>query len=157
MPLVPSPGELWGWQGCPGVHDMWLRLPSAPGWSPTRLPAILSSFLGDQFSGRDQRESRAWQGAASSSLALFHVLCYSCSSAREWSLSCPFQGSGGACQGLPARAEDVPRSPCSFLFPWLSTVSFSNSFLFFLHFAAPIKDFPARRWQGKLILLLLFA
>lgn len=77
VPSVSGPWELWGWQGRPGVpwvQDMWLILPSAPGWSPPRLPAILSSFLRDRFSGRDQLESRAWQGAASSPPA--YSMCF---------------------------------------------------------------------------------
>lgn len=54
-----------------------------------------------------------------------------------------------------ARAKDVPRSVCSFLFALLSAVSFPNPFLFFVRFAVQIKDSQARKWQGKLVLVLL--
>lgn len=58
---------------------------------------------------------------------------------------------GRAC----CRGEGRAPSACSFLFPSPSTVSSPNSFLLFVAFAVRIKDSPARRWQGKLVLGLL--
>lgn len=147
-------GEVWGALGyrtCGSVCHQ--HRAGAPPASLLFLALCLGIGFQAGISGRAER------GRGQRALLQHYSMCFviPCCSAREWPLSCPFQGFGGACQGLPARAEDVSRSPCSFLFAWPSTVSFSNSFLFFLHFAAQIKDFPARRWQGKLILLLLFA
>lgn len=113
---------------------------------PTKLPAIISAFLGDQLSG---------QGSAGEMTPLLEEARIFCSiTYRSGFLACLVPGVAGLCMlrgRSPAIAKDVPRTACSFLFPLLSTVSFPNSFLFFLRFAVQIKDSQARRWQGKLV------
>lgn len=67
------------------------------------------------------------------------------------------RGLGVHAKGTPCHSKGCALESVQFPVSLVSTVSFSNSFLFSLHFAAQIKDSPARRWQGKLIPLLLFA
>lgn len=127
---------------------------------PTKLTAIISTFLGDQLSGRGSAGERIpLLEVVRFSVALFHLVCYRCIVKYvSGFLVCLLLGVAGLCMPCgrsPAIAKDVPQSTCSFLFLLLSTVSYPNSFLFFLHFAVQIKDSQARRWQGKLILLLL--
>lgn len=111
---------------------------------PTKLPAIISAFLGDQLSG---------QGSAGETTPLLEAARFFCSiTYRSGFLACLVPGVAGLCMlrgRSPAIAKDVPQAACSFLFPLLSTVSFPNSFLFSLRFAVQIKDCQARRWQGK--------
>ena len=124
--------------------------------SPTNLTAIISPCLGDQLSGQGSAGERI--PLLRFSVALLRLIRY------RWvvtdvsgSLACPVAGVRWCmlCGHSPAPAKDVPRTASSFLFPSCSTVSFPNSFLFFLHFAVQIKDSQARRWQGKLVLVLL--
>lgn len=129
--------------------------------NPTKLPAIISPFLGDQLSG---------QGSTAERIPLLEAVRFSATllplgryrrvvKYASGFLACLSPGVAGPCGWCmrrgrsPAIAKDVPRRACSFLFPLLSAVSFPNSFLFFLRFAVQIKDSQARRWQGKLILV----